>query len=273
MDVREHILVVVKGAARFRQLQAKATSREITMSNIDQPVHAKIVESPHHHLWTDALHARTLSHQAKNKWDKGTYVRWAVTTSWTVLVIACQDALNDKDIFYRFRVNVDGAILMGAFPPLDWGSGVWQRVRKLQKQRRSYIHRFLAQNDLFQEAIIADDAIAVVREAVVAIYQHVKRPAPTWIHDDDDRGWDTGKQGGTAQTETHERADREEPGSIHIRFCHGEEESTAHVLPGGVDYMPYVEDLLKRASVQISKIEVYQADELIYEQDVGHQGT
>ena len=246
--------------------------REITMSDIDQPKHPKIVESHHHHLWTDALHARSLAHQAKNKWDRGTYVRWAVTTSWTVLVIACQDALNDRHIFYRFRVNVDGALLLGAFPPLDWSSGIWQRVRRLQRQRRSYIQRFLAEDDLFQEVVVADNAIVVVREAVVAIYQHVARPGPIWIQDDDDRGWDSEEERDATLAGGHAAADWEDPGSIHVRFRHGEEESTAHVLPNGVDFMPYVEDLLKRSGVQISKIEVYQGDELIYEQDVPRRG-
>ena len=69
----------------------------------------KVVENPHYHLWTDALHACALAHEAHNKWDRGTYVRWAVTTSWTVLEIACQDALEERNISYSFRRNLNAA--------------------------------------------------------------------------------------------------------------------------------------------------------------------
>ena len=83
----------------------------------------KIIESPHYHLWTDALHARALARKANNKWDRGTYVRWAVTTSWSVLEIACQNALNEPNISYSFRKNLDTAIENQNIDRLEWGSG------------------------------------------------------------------------------------------------------------------------------------------------------
>ena len=69
----------------------------------------KIVEGPHYHLWTDALHARALAKQANNRWDRGTYVRWTVTTAWTVLEMACEDALETPGIGRRFKENRDAA--------------------------------------------------------------------------------------------------------------------------------------------------------------------
>lgn len=71
------------------------------------PSLTKVVESPHYHLWTDALHARSLARQAHNKWDRGTYVRWCVNTSWTALEVACQDSTEDPNISYSFRKNLD----------------------------------------------------------------------------------------------------------------------------------------------------------------------
>ncbi len=101
--------------------------------------HSKIIESPHYHLWTDALHARALARQSNNKWDRGTYTRWAVTTSWNVLEIACQEALNESSISYRFRENLDKAIQEKEFDRLDWGRGIWSSVLKLQNRRNKNV--------------------------------------------------------------------------------------------------------------------------------------
>jgi hypothetical protein len=105
----------------------------------------KIVENPHYHLWTDVPHARSLAHQAHNKWDRGAYVRWAVTTSWTVLEIACQEALDEPKISYRFRENLDAALEQKRFQKLNWTSGLWQRVKDLQEARKGYVHRFISE--------------------------------------------------------------------------------------------------------------------------------
>jgi hypothetical protein len=233
----------------------------------------KIVENPHYHLWTDALHARTLAHQANNKWDRGTYVRWTVATAWTVLEIACQDALNDLEISYSFRKNLDTAIDRQGFQRLEWGSGVWQRVTALQKKRKGYVHRFLSEPNLFPEAKIADEAIDVVRTAVEAIYQHVGRPPPAWIQDADDRGWDTGRQGGASVTLIHQGAVEDDPRVIKIFYVYLGSERLSDVFPSGTDYQPYVNDLIHRVRVPISAVRVYEGDLLVYEKETKMRGT
>ncbi len=233
----------------------------------------KIVESRHYHVWTDALHARALSHQANNAWDRGTYVRWTVNTAWTVLEIACQDALDDKNISYRFRDNLDEAIKRKFFDPLDWGSGIWQSVLILQEQRKGYLHRFLAEKDLFPEAAFADNAIVIVRAAVESIYRHVGRPYPTWIQDDNDRGWDSGKSSTATLTGIHAGASSDDPNCVHVTFTHNGKEGTAHVLPPGSDYEEYVEDLKAHANVPISRIVVRQGGNILYEEDVQMRGA
>lgn len=100
----------------------------------------KLIRDNHYHLWTDALHARELARQTNNKWDRGTYVRWAITTAWTVLEMACQDALDDKKISYSFRENIDKAITSKALPKLDWGKGIWQKVSAIQTLRINCVH-------------------------------------------------------------------------------------------------------------------------------------
>ncbi|MBX2991104.1 MAG: hypothetical protein KF749_08050 [Bacteroidetes bacterium] len=233
----------------------------------------KIVENPHYHLWTDALHACALSHQANNKWDRGAYVRWTVATAWTVLEIACQNALNEPKISYRFRKNLETAINRQGFQPLEWGTGIWQLVIALQKQRKGYVHRFLSEQNLFPEAKIADEAIDVVRKAVEAIYQHVGQPPPAWIQDADDRGWDTGKRGGANLTIIHQGASEDDPKVIRLFYVHMGSERLSEVFPSGTDYQPYVDGLIHRVRVPISAVKVYEGDRLVYEKNTMMRGT
>jgi hypothetical protein len=152
----------------------------------------KLVESNHYHVWTDAIHARQLAKQTNNKWDRGTYVRWTLLTCWIALEMACQDALSDKNISYKFRENLDKAVADNQLPPLDWSRGTWQKVTKVQNMRKDIAHRFASEKDLFPETNIADESIQVIREAIKTIYKHCGKPAPEWVEDDYDEGWTTG---------------------------------------------------------------------------------
>jgi hypothetical protein len=152
----------------------------------------KLVESNHYHIWTDALHTRQLARQTSNKWDRGTYVRCTLLTSWVCLEIACQDALDDESISHSFRRNLDAAISIKSLQPLDWGKGVWQKVTHIQELRKNVAHRFASETELFPDLEIADRAIKTVREAIIDIYQHSNKPNPEWVTDDFDEGWMTG---------------------------------------------------------------------------------
>lgn len=233
----------------------------------------KIVENPHYHLWTDALHARSLAHQAHNKWDRGTYVRWAVTTSWTVLEIACQIALSEPNISYRFRENLDAAIEKQGFSKLDWGRGLWQQVAKLQDKRKGYMHRFISQSNLFPQATVADQAIDIARAAVKAIYEHVSSPTPPWIQDDGDRGWDSGRRSAANLTLVHAGASEDDPKVIRICFVQDGKEKLSEMLPRGTDYAPYVDDLIRRIQVPITTVRVFEGTTLIHERETIMRGN
>jgi hypothetical protein len=233
----------------------------------------KIVESPHYHLWTDALHARSLARQANNKWDRGAYVRWAVTTSWTVLEIACQDALAEPKISYSFRKRLDEALKKQGFPNLDWGSGLWQRVEKLLETRKGYVHRFISETDLFLETTVADHAIDTVRAAVEAIYRHVGSPPPPWINDDNDQGWDSARRSSANLTLLHAGASEDDPKVIRICFVHRDTEKVSEVLPAGTDYTPFVDDLVRRIRVPITAVRVYEGHTLIHEKQTRIRGA
>ena len=159
------------------------------------------------------------------------------------------------------------------FSSLDWSSGLWQRVRRLQGVRKGYMHRFLSEANLFPSPTLADEAIDTVRAAVEAIYRHVGRPAPAWIHDDDNRGWDDGRRHGATLTLIHAGASEENPKAIKICFVRSDREHLSEVLPAGTDYTPYVEDLIRRVRVPISAVRVYEGAALVHERETTMRGT
>ncbi len=149
----------------------------------------KYIQDNHNLVWTDSLHARELSRQANNRWDRGTYVRWTIMSSWIALEMACQDALEDDTISYSFKKNIDQAIQRKSLPAIQWGSGLWQEVAQLQTLRKNCTHRFLTQSEIFPAEDEASKAVSIVRDAVKDIYKRSAKTVPKWIDDDYDQGW------------------------------------------------------------------------------------
>lgn len=237
----------------------------------------KLVTTPHHHIWTDALHARALASQAKNQWDRGTYVRWTIATAWTVLEMACQDALEDKDISYSFQKNLKEVVSKKNLPPLDWGKGIWQKVINLQNNRKKYVHQFSAMkdDDLFPDESLADQAIETVREAVKAIYTHAGKSFPMWIEYDRDRGWDVGESGMfLCPTVLRAGAEKNNPNNnILIKFITKEkEEFQSEELAYDTDPEPYIREIINNVNIPITAIRVYQNSQLIREEKLRMRG-
>ncbi len=151
----------------------------------------KLITSEQSHLWNDALHARALARQTLDDWYRGTYVRWTVTTAWTVLEICCRDALGNNRIGNRFKDDVNAAIAQNGFSPIAWGGGVWQTVLELQPLRTKYTHMLVQQDELWPDTEVADRAIVVVRNAVKDIYRIANKQIPEWVDMDEDDGWRT----------------------------------------------------------------------------------
>lgn len=217
-----------------------------------------LVDSSQCHLWTDALHTRELARHARNKWDRGTYVRNCVATAWTSLETSCQDALSSNAIGYSFKVNLDKALTDLSLPAIDWSSGLWQQVRALQETRKSYVHRFLALSDMFPPAKVAEDAITTVREAVKDIYARAQKPEPDWVHIDASRGWDeASKFGRHTASQTHLGASFDDPNTTRVYLVIDGEEKLTSVFPSGHDARQTVEELVKSVNVPIEGIRVY----------------
>lgn len=234
----------------------------------------KLVDNNHYHLWTDALHARALAHQANNKWDRGTYIRWTLTTAWTVLEIACQDALEESNISYRFKENLDDAIASKSLSKINWSHGIWQKVRQTQEIRKDYVHRFALEKDLFPEAELADNVIQTIREAIKDIYARAGKVSPKWLDDDDDdRGWDRGRDFGANLTVIRAGADENDPDAIKIAYVYKDREYVSEILAPNADWRPYYEGLIRNIRGPISLVKVYRGSEVIEERNLQIRGS
>ena len=233
-----------------------------------------IVDSTQCHLWTDALHARQLAREALNKWDRGTYVRMCVTTGWTALEVACQEAMSCPDIGYRFKDNLDRAIAAASLAPIDWSSGVWQRVRQLQELRKLYVHRFASLNDMFPLVAVAEEAIETVRGAIVSIYEHVGRETPIWTGLNEARGWQARSSFGSAVlTMVHAGVKIEDPLAVRVFMVIDGEENLASILPAGYSPTQEINHLIQNVRLPISGIRVYENGELKQDLVVNMRGN
>ena len=217
-----------------------------------------VVSSTQSHLWTDALHCRQLARQARNKWDRGTYVRACVSTAWTAIETSCQDALTSKDIGYRFKENLDAALAAKVLSAIDWSAGVWQQVRLLQERRKSYVHKFLALQDMFPDASVADGAVCIVRDAIIDIYRRTGTNAPDWTEIDQSLGWEVVPTlGMPTLSQAHAGSSFDDPNTTRVYIVIGGEEKLTSVFPKGHDASSTVRELLKSVKVPIQAIRVY----------------
>jgi hypothetical protein len=233
----------------------------------------KLVDSNNYHLWTDVLHTRKLANQTKNKWNRGAYVRWTIIIGWTVLEIACQDALDEPNISYRFKDNLDDALRNKGLQLLDWSKGIWQKVSNLQNLRKDCVHRFATEGNLFPEAEVADNTVKIIREAVKAIYLHANKNIPKWIKDNDDYGWEKDGSRDFAEATLISAAKRDDPDNVKIVFVHDGKEHISEILSPGSDPEPAMKELLSKILIPISAIRAYQGSRLILERKLNMRGT
>jgi hypothetical protein len=188
-------------------------------------------------------------------------------TAWIAFEIACQDALEKPKISYSFKDNLNNAIEEKSFPKLDWSKGIWQQVLQLQELRKNCAHRFSQETDLFPDASVADDAISIARQAIIAIYKHVGKNVPLWIKDDTDQGW--AKKGGFSLFAniytTPPGVDENAPDTIKVTYTYKDKENIRDVLPAGTDPNPHVDRLIETIGLPISGIKVYRGKEVIQE--------
>ena len=233
------------------------------MLSTDTQMITKLVESNHYHIWTDAVHARQLSTQTSNNWDRGTYVRWTILTAWIALEIACQDALENSAISYSFQKNVNEAVASKKLPPLDWGQGVWQKVIEVQNLRKDVVHRFPSESNVFPVVSVAEATIEVIREAIQSIYKHCGKNPPQWVEDDCDEGWTTG----TFQMHAAMISSPyyEKDGAIKVAYVYKGNEYTFDYLAPDTDTSQPLENIFKGVGKPITAVRLYRDNELLGE--------
>ncbi|MEK0315649.1 hypothetical protein [Cohnella sp. 56] len=233
----------------------------------------KHINTTEFHLWTDVLHAKTLSCQAQNPWDRGSYVRWCIITGWTVLEMVFRQVLNDESIGYRFKEDVDRAIKNLGLPSFNWGEGIWQRILALKDTRKNFVHTNLEQNKLFLDTSVAIDYVKGIQDGILEIHKYTRTPIPQWILYDDDRGWDDGSESGIHILIERQGATKEDPQSIIVSYIYKGKEYPTEVLPANSDYLKTVTDMITNFRSPITGIKVYQEGKVIFETTLQMRGS
>jgi hypothetical protein len=230
------------------------------------------VESPHYHVWTDALHARHLVHRASNAWDRGSYVRWAVNTAWTAFEVACQEATGAKNLGERFKDHLNEEFDANGIPRPDWGTGLWQQVLRIYGLRKDYVHGGIPQARLFAPEQEADEAISILRRAIQDVFHRVGQAAPLWVEDDTNPEMPQDSVGHL--TVARVGADPSDPARVRIVYEFQEREYESEVLPPETDPESSMDDLLRTITIPITAVRAYRGDhELINEWKVRMRGT
>jgi hypothetical protein len=232
----------------------------------------KIVNSPHYHIWTDALHARQLAYQAKNKWDRGTYVRWTITSAWTALEMACEDALQETGIGRRFKDNLNTAISSKGIDAIDWSQGIWQKISIIHRTRKELVHVNQSQENLFLETLVADHAIQHTREAVKDIYLKSGSIVPSWVEDDFDQGWDKGSGSMFQSMMSKDGADPSSPSSIVVGYVYKGTEHICEAWPEGTNPDSLIENLLEKLNVPVTRVFVRRGNVILIDQEMTMRG-
>jgi hypothetical protein len=234
----------------------------------------KIVDqNRHYHLWTDVLHGRALAKQAKNRWDRGTYVRWTVMTAWTVLEMACEDALETPEIGRSFKKKLDAACIAKSVCKINWGSGLWQDVIQLHKDRNDFVHINATQEKLFPDSAMTDRTVSTVRDAISDIFHRAGKSPPGWLEDNDDKGWDCGPgsmaHGGVIGAGVDPKGDE----TVRVSYEYKDREYDDGFYPAGTDHEPLVERLLRNVRIPITAVRVYRGKSMIYERRLQMRGA
>jgi hypothetical protein len=216
-----------------------------------------IVDSTPCHLWSDTLHARALARQARNEWDRGTYVRWTIITAWLTLEMSCENALGINGLGYAFRPCLDRALAAKGLPSLDWGQGIWQRVERFHQLRIDYVHRSLAAERLFPKVDEADLAVVTAREAIVAICGLSGAAVPNWVEFDEDRGWHEAPGTSVFLTVVAAGVDESDPDVVSVGFLADGQLRVTNIFPPGTDPTPRMAEIASSVGIPVTAIVAY----------------
>ena len=232
-----------------------------------------IVDTTQCHLWTDALHVQALSREAKNKWDRGTYVRLCVTTAWTALETSCPVALDIPKMGLPFQVKLDKAIQKKGLRAINWESGVWEKVAEIRKIRNDYVHHYLNLEDMFPDSSVADHAIDIVRDAIKAIYTIAGKQYPEWVEVCEVKGWDGDSKLFPTLCKFHPGVSSGDPNTRRVFIVADGEEKLVSVYPSGYDTNNSLLEIINTMTVPFEAVRVYDCGVLVEEKRVMMRGN
>jgi hypothetical protein len=236
-------------------------------------VEIKVVDSIQYHLWSDALHARELARQTQSPLDRGAYVRWAIQAAWTAFENVSMDALEVSQLGMRFKEKFKQGVAAKGFPAINWGSGVWQKVLGVYEDRKTFTHVIpsIDQSRLTPDVAIANNAIDVLRDGIKSVCTLATVPAPAWVIDDADRGWQGASAGfseSVASTLIRASANADDPLAIKIAYVLRGEEHFNEIAPPGTDHGPILDRLQNSLTVPVESVRAYRGTELIEQRDL-----
>jgi hypothetical protein len=115
-------------------------------------------------------------------------VRNVVLSAWTTLEMACCDALGLPEI-NRFKDDLKTAIQQAGKTPTDFGSWLWKRILEIRDLRNDYTHMVKRIANRFPQALVAEEAIEKIREAIHDIYGKIGKLTSGWVDLDESGGW------------------------------------------------------------------------------------
>lgn len=233
----------------------------------------RLIDNVAYHVWTDALHARELARKAKDPWNRGTYVRWAVASAWLAFEAACEDALSTSGLGTRFKERVNEAVTLLKLPALDWSQGLWSNVLKMFGWRKDYVHPRIPRNRLWALVAEAEEAIQVLRAATKAIYLHAGKAEPKWVEVDED--WGDPRGGVPDVLHLDPGVEDSTPGALIITFVFRGEERPVRIMRPGSGWESEVKKMIANPGVPIKRIAVYRVPqaEPIFSQDLLMRGS
>lgn len=226
------------------------------------------VDTPHYHIWTDALHARRLAREAQDAWSRGTYVRWTIASAWTAFEATCEHLTGATGLGMRFKEKLDSALERNGIIKPDWGLGLWQQVLKVYELRKRYVHTSVPQNALFPPVSEAEAAITTLRAAIRDMYERCGLGGADWVDDDVDTTIlpTTGIVFSAYGTVTDAGANKETGLRISYQTVDGREHD-ALIKGADSDHVSLMNDLLSNLRLPVTAVRAYRANELIEEWD------
>ncbi len=178
-----------------------------------------------------------------------------------------------------FKEGLNKALTDTGKSSIDFGSGIWQSVVTLQKNRNEYAHKGGKLVDRFPQVPVVEHAIETMRLAIHDIYKRAGKQSPSWVDFDESSGWP--QTGGIVMGSAHVSligpgVDPAAPETLRIVLVtqSGEEKAT-EFLAGETpieDVLEKVEDRIGSLNVPFSGVRVYRGTNLLHEERLDMRG-